>query len=68
MLFCFSIREARAVLDVVRDKWAAELAARQAAERRDDTEAAGRARRRSETFGRLMQRIERRIARKGVDL
>ena len=68
MLFWLNIREARAVHEVVREKWADELAARRAAEKRDDQDAAVRARRRSETFGRLMQRIEKRLARKGVDL
>ena len=68
MLFWFSLREARAVHEVVRQKWSDELEARRAAERKAEAEAALKARRRSETFGRLMQRIERRLARKGVDL
>jgi hypothetical protein len=68
VLFWLNLREARAVHEVVREKWADELAARRSAEKRDDQEAAMRARRRSETFGRLMQRIERRLTRKGVDL
>lgn len=68
MLFWFSLREARAMHEVVREKWSDELEARRAAERKADAEAALKARGRSETFGRLMQRIERRLARKGVDL
>ncbi len=68
MLFWLNVREVRAVHEVVREKWADELQARRAAEKRDDQDAAAKARRRSETFGRLMQRIERRLARKGVDL
>ena len=68
MLFWWSIRETLAVHEVVREKWALELSARRAAEKRGDAEAAMRSRRRSETFGRLMQRLERRLASKGVDL
>ena len=68
MLFWWSIRETVAVHEVVRAKWADELAARRAAEKRGDAEGAMRCRRRSETFGRLMQRLERRLASKGVDL
>lgn len=68
MLFWLNVRELRAVHEVVREKWANELQARRSAEKRDDAEAASRARRRSETLGRLMQRIERKLARKGVDL
>ena len=68
MLFWLNVRELRAVHEVVREKWAVELTARRAAEKREDAEGAARARRRSETFGRLMQRLERRLASKGVDL
>lgn len=68
MFFWWSLREALAVHEVVRERWSDELAARRAAEKRSDVEAASRARRRAETFGRLMQRLERRLRRKGVDL
>ena len=68
MLFWWSIRETLAVHEVVRQKWAVELQARRAAEKRGDPQAAMRCRRRSETFGRLMQRLERRLPSKGVDL
>ena len=68
MLFWWSIRETVAVHEVLREKWALELQARRAAEKRGDVDAAMLCRRRSETFGRLMQRLERRLASKGVDL
>ena len=68
MLFWWSIQETLAVHEVVREKWAVELQARRSAEKRGDAETAMRCRRRSETFGRLMQRLERRLASKGVGL
>lgn len=66
MLFWWSAREARAVYDVVRERWSQELRMVDAADAREDYEAAARSRRRSDTFGRVMQRLERRLIRKGV--
>lgn len=66
MLFWLCVRDVRAMHEVVRDRWAGELAIRRDAEQRGDFEAAGRARHRADQFGRLMQRLERRLERKGV--
>lgn len=66
MLFWWSIREAKVAHEVVRDRWEAEMQARRLAEKRADHEAASIARRRAMTLGRLMQRLEKRLIRKGV--
>lgn len=66
MFFWWRVRDARAVHEVVRKQWSDELEARRAAEKKGDVEAAAKARHRAEVFGRLMQRLERRLERKGV--
>lgn len=66
MLFWFSVAETAGMLEAVHERWERELHMRHRAERRGDFEGAVHARRKARALARTIDRLERRLARKGV--